>query len=269
MTLRAEKVSLRLGGRQALAAVSLEVAPGTVTALVGPNGAGKSSLLRILSSELKPSDGRVTLGGQPLHLFHVRELARLRSVMGQSAIIAFDFLVEEVLAMGWLGRPGDFRPALLDVVARCGLGSLLGQHFNRLSGGERQRVQFARALLQVWRRKAALRKPAKAGVGPDAGREARYLLLDEPTANLDLRHELLALRLARRASEDNLGVLMVLHDLNLAARFADRVALLGDGALLSVGAPEAVFRDEALSGLYGTKAFVEKHRRLDRLVIHT
>ena len=275
MTLRAENVSLRLGGRQALQAVSLEVAPGTVTALVGPNGAGKSSLLRILSGELEPCDGRVTLDGQPLHLFQVRELARLRSVMGQSAIIAFDFLVEEVLAMGWLGRPADFRPALLDVVARCELGALLGQHFNHLSGGERQRVQFARALLQVWRREEAApaaRRSSQTRRGrrrPDAGREARYLLLDEPTANLDLSHELLALRLARCASEDNLGVLMVLHDLNLAARFADRVALLADGALVSVGAPEEVFRDEALSGLYGTKVFVERHRRLNRLVVHT
>ena len=275
MTLRAENVSLQLGGRQALKTVSLEVSPGAVTALVGPNGAGKSSLLRILSRELKPCEGRVTLDGQPLHLFQVRELARLRSHMGQSAIIAFDFLVEEVLAMGWLGRREDFRPALLEVVARCDLGALLSQHFNRLSGGERQRVQFARALLQVWRRKETV--PAEGGSShtrlgrrcPDAGCEARYLLLDEPTANLDLRHELLALRLARRAREDNLGVLMVLHDLNLAARFADRVALMADGALISAGAPEEVFRDEALSGLYGTKVFVERHRRLNRLVVHT
>lgn len=275
MTLRAENVSLQLGGRQALKAVSLEVSPGAVTALVGPNGAGKSSLLRILSRELKPCEGRVTLDGQPLHLFQVRELARLRSHMGQSAIIAFDFLVEEVLAMGWLGRREDFRPALLEVVARCDLGALLSQHFNRLSGGEQQRVQFARALLQVWRSKeAALAEGGSSHTRlgrrcPDAGREARYLLLDEPTANLDLCHELLALRLARRAREDNLGVLMVLHDLNLAARFADRVALMADGALISAGAPEEVFRDEALSGLYGTQVFVERHRRLNRLVVHT
>lgn len=275
MTLRAENVSLQLGGRQALKAVSLEVSPGAVTALVGPNGAGKSSLLRILSRELKPCEGRVTLDGQPLHLFQVRELARLRSHMGQSAIIAFDFLVEEVLAMGWLGRREDFRPALLEVVARCDLGALLGQHFNRLSGGEQQRVQFARALLQVWRSKeAALAEGGSSHTRlgrrcPDAGREARYLLLDEPTANLDLCHELLALRLARRASKDNLGVLMVLHDLNLAARFADRVALMADGALISAGAPEEVFRDEALSDLYGTRVFVERHLRLNRLVVHT
>ena len=258
MSLRAENVSLRFGSCSAVAAVSLEVAPGTATALVGPNGAGKSSLLRILSGELAPSAGRVALDGQPLSLFHVSELARLRSHMGQSAIMAFDFLVEEVLAMGWLGRAADFQAALRDAVACCGLGPLLGRRFNGLSGGERQLVQFARALLQIWRRRS-----------PDAAPEARYLLLDEPTASLDLKHELLALRLARRVCEDNVGVLMVLHDLNLAARFADRVALLADGALVSSGAPEKVLTGEALSGLYGTQVCVERHHRLDRLVVHT
>ena len=275
MSLCAENVSLRFGPCPAVAAVSLEVAPGTLTALVGPNGAGKSSLLRILSGEVAPSAGRVTLEGQPLPLFQVHELARLRSVMGQSALIAFDFLVEEVLAMGWLGRAADFRPALGDVAARCGLGQLLGRRFNRLSGGERQRVQFARSLLQIRRHgetprgKHCLSHCLGEQRHPNARQEARYLLLDEPTSNLDLNHELLVLRLVRHVCEDGVGVLVVLHDLNLAARFADRVALLADGALISSGAPEKVFTGEALSRVYGTEVCVERHRRLDRLVVHT
>ena len=271
MTLQAENVSLRLGAHQALAEVSLAVAPGKVTALVGPNGAGKSSLLRVLSGEVAPSAGRVVLDGQPLHLFDALELARLRSLMGQSALIAFDFLVEEVLAMGWLGRPADLQPALRGLVARCGLGHLLGRPFNSLSGGERQRVQFARALLQIWRCGQARPDFPDGHCRPAAGegREARYLLLDEPTANLDLNHELLALRLARCASEDNVGVLVVLHDLNLAVRFADHAALLAGGTLVCAGAPDRVFTSETLSRVYATEVCVERHRRLDRLVVHT
>ena len=277
MTLRAENVSLRLGAHQALAAVSLAVAPGKVTALVGPNGAGKSSLLRVLSGEVAPSAGRVVLDSQPLHLFHALELARLRSLMGQSALIAFDFLVEEVLAMGWLGRPADLQPALRNLVTRCGLGHLLGRPFNSLSGGERQRVQFARALLQIWRCGQAQAEPQARPDFPGGydrpvageGREARYLLLDEPTANLDLNHELLVLRLARCASEDNVGVLVVLHDLNLAARFADHAALLADGILVCAGAPDRVFTSETLSRVYATEVCVERHGRLGRLVVHT
>lgn len=224
MTLRAHDVSLRLGASKVLADVSVTVTPGTFAALVGPNGAGKSSLLRVLSGDLAPSGGYVTLDDEPMALFSSRDLAELRSVMGQSATIAFDFYVEEVLAMGWLGSAVAYREALRDVVRRCTLDGLLDRRFNTLSGGESQRVQFARALLQIWR-------------GPSASTSAapRYLLLDEPTASLDINHELALLRLARQACAQNIGVLAVLHDLNLAARFADRVALLDGGCMVADG----------------------------------
>ena len=253
MTLAASNVSVRFGNSQVLSSVSLSVAPGSVSALVGPNGAGKSSLLRVLSGELKPSAGEALLDGVPLALFGTRDLAQLRSVMGQSALIAFDFYVEEVLAMGWLHDSVGYRRALPEVVAQCGLEVLLGRRFNTLSGGERQRVQFARALLQIWRRDAA----------------PRYLLLDEPTSSLDIGHELLLLRLARRVCDNNVGVLVVLHDLNLAARFADSLALLADGAVAAKGAPADVLTEERLSRVYGTPVCVERHRRLARLVVYT
>ena len=258
MTLRAHDVSLRLGASKVLADVSVTVTPGTFAALVGPNGAGKSSLLRVLSGDLAPSGGYVTLDDEPMALFSSRDLAELRSVMGQSATIAFDFYVEEVLAMGWLGSAVAYREALRDVVRRCTLDGLLDRRFNTLSGGESQRVQFARALLQIWR-------------GPSASTSAapRYLLLDEPTASLDINHELALLRLARHACAQNIGVLAVLHDLNLAARFADRVALLDGGCMVADGAPDSVLTAERLSRVYATPVRVETHPRLERLMVYT
>ena len=254
MTLRAERAALRLGAAQVLKDVSVEVRSGAVTALVGPNGAGKSSLLRLLSGELA-SPG-VTMNGLPLSRLGIRELARRRGVMTQTTRMAFDFLVREVLAMGWLGDAGQARAvALREVADACRLRPLLDRRFNTLSGGERQRVQFARCWLQIWRR--------------HGGETSRYLLLDEPTASMDLRHELLVLRLARRASTTNVGVLVVLHDLNQAARFADRVALMADGAMVANGPPEAVLTSATLSRVYRTPVRVEHHAQLDRLVVHT
>ena len=253
MTLQAERATLRLGGAEVLKDVSVAVASGTVTALVGPNGAGKSSLLRVLSGEL--ASPAVTLDGTPLARLDIRELARRRSVMTQSTSMAFDFLVCEVLAMGWVGEAQPHAAALEEVANACRLNPLLHRRFNTLSGGERQRVQFARCWLQIWRR--------------HSGNASRYLLLDEPTSSMDLQHELLVLRLARRASASNVGVLIVLHDLNQAARFADRVALMANGAIIANGPPETVLTSATLSRVYRTPVCVEHHARLDRLVVYT
>lgn len=277
MTLRAQSVTLRLGTAQVLKEVSLEVTVGAVTALVGPNGAGKSSLLRVLSGEIALPG--VSMDGKPLAEMAIRDLARRRSVMTQSASMAFDFLVAEVLAMGWVDATREEcaaaleeraaaleertaaleeRTAALEAVAcDCLVDHLLDRRFNTLSGGERQRVQFARCWLQIWRREKS---------GSQA--PSRYLLLDEPTANLDLAHELLVLRLARRASAANVGVLIVLHDLSQAARFADRIALLDNGAMVATGPPEAVLTNATLSRVYRTPLCVEHSPSLGRLVVH-
>lgn len=262
MSLSAEAISLRLGGRLVLDRVSATVSAGEVHALVGPNGAGKSTLLRMMSGEDKPEHGEVGIDGQPLDRFHARDLALRRSVMVQSAAIAFDFFVEEVLAMGWLG--GAARTASEQVVASkavahaCRVNHLLGRKFRTLSGGERQRVHFARALLQIWRP-----KPLK----QDEAGESRYMLLDEPTSSLDLGHEGLVLRLARRAADNGVGVLVVLHDLDLAARYADQLTLLVDGTVWAQGPARDVLTPGALSRAYGTPVEVEWIDRLDRLVV--
>ena len=258
MTLCAENVTLELGAKRVLSDASLEVVPGQVTALVGPNGAGKSSLVRLLCGEIAPNRGSVCAGGLPLERLGVRDQARLRSVVSQSAAMAFDFYVDEVLAMGWIpdpAEPGDYDIACADVVAQCQIGHLLGRKFKTLSGGERQCVQFARALLQIWR--------DASGDGVDV----RYMLLDEPTANLDLGHEALVLGLARSTAARNVGVLVVLHDIDMAAAFADRVVLLVEGTVVARGSPGDVLTSELLSRVYQTPVRVEWHEGLGRLVV--
>lgn len=258
MTLCAENVSLELGTKQVLSDASLEVVPGQVTALVGPNGAGKSSLVRLLCGEVAPDRGSVCAGGLPLEILSVREQARLRSVVSQSPAMAFDFYVDEVLAMGWIPDPSasaDYDDASAEVVEQCQIGHLLGRKYKTLSGGERQCVQFARALLQIWRDAS----------GGDV--DVRYLLLDEPTANLDLGHEALVLGLARSTTSRNVGVLVVLHDIDMAAAFADHVVLLVEGEVAARGPPGEVLTSERLSRVYQTPVRVEWHDGLGRLVV--
>ena len=257
MTLLVEGAELSIGRARVLSGVSVALRPGTVTALVGPNGAGKTSLLRIMSGEIAPASGAVRVDSRPLQDLCPQQQARCRSVMTQHPRMAFDYIVEEVLEMAWIhGCRERFRRAAMTIALDCDIRQLVGRKFNTLSGGERQRVQFARALLQIWRHREDATEP-------------RYLLLDEPTASLDVAHELLLLRITRKISERNIGVLLILHDLNLAARFASHVILLANGAVQAAGSPEAVFTNNVLSQAYGARMHVERHERLGRLLIHT
>ncbi|MDZ7686124.1 MAG: heme ABC transporter ATP-binding protein [Gammaproteobacteria bacterium] len=259
MSLTANNISLSRTDKTILEHVSLDIEPGIVTALIGPNGAGKTSLMRIMTGEMNPDDGDVAINGLRLRRLSFAELARVRAVMTQSSHVVFDFRVDEILRMGWVQgsrwNQEAMAQAIDQVTAACDIEDLIGRTFNTLSGGEQQRVQFARALLQIWR--------------PSGSREARYLMLDEPTSSLDLAHELIVLKLAREKAGKNIGVLVVLHDLNLAARFADRVCLLKAGEIVAEGRPEQVFEDRLLTGVYGTTICVEQSQRFDRLLIHS
>ncbi len=230
-----------------------------MTALIGPNGAGKSTLLRALAGELSPSTGNVRLDQRPIAAFTALELAKKRAVMAQATPVVFDFAVDEILRLGWIESQfrtaEQYLTASNRVVSECRIERLLPRRFNSLSGGEQQRVQFARCLLQIWQ--------------PSEDDESRYLLLDEPTSSLDLAHELMVLRLARRHARRGAGVLVVLHDLNLAARFCDEIVLMFDGRVVESGEPENVFGDELLSDVYDTAIRVEWHEALERVVVHT
>lgn len=257
MTLTASNISAAKSGKTILSDVSLEVEPGRLTALIGPNGAGKSTLMKIVAGEESPGDGTVMLAGRSIDEFKPAELARIRSVMTQSSHVIFDFLVEEIISLGWVHESGQTKMigAVEFVVRQCGIDYLVGRVYRTLSGGEKQRVQFARALLQIW--------------SPAGHAQPKYMLLDEPTSSLDVAHELELLKYLKQLAGGEIGVLVVLHDLNLASHFADEVLLINDGNLIEKGTPEDVMQTELLTQVYGTHIEVEYSQKMDRLVIYT
>ncbi|MFG1478091.1 heme ABC transporter ATP-binding protein [Xanthobacter sp. V4C-4] len=237
---RAEAVRVVAGGRVLLQGVSLTVRPGTVTVLVGPNGAGKSTLLKAMSGEQRLAGGRVRLDGVDIAALAPLELARRRAVLPQAAEVAFAFSVAEVVTVGLLGgADGAARTARL--LRQVDLPGFADRRYDSLSGGERQRVQLARVLAQL-----------ECGVAGRAG----YLFLDEPTASLDLAHQLTVLRLARAHADAGGGVLAVLHDLNLAAMVADRLVVLAHGGLIAEGGVAEVITDDVLQRAFGVRVRV-------------
>jgi iron complex transport system ATP-binding protein len=236
----ARSVTLRLGSRNILSDVDLVLEPGKVAALVGPNGAGKSSLLKIIAGERRPSSGQILLDGRSLEAWRPADLARRRAVLPQMVNLAFSFLVAEVVALGLPAaitqkQRSDYVERSLQAADMTGFAE---RRYDELSGGERQRVQLARVLVQAW-------------CGGNA-----FLLLDEPTTNLDLAHQLLTIRIARAHAKAGGGVLVVLHDLNLAAMVADEIIALKDGKRIAAGFPAEVITDGLIGALYGVDAQV-------------
>lgn len=223
--LQCQQAALALGGCTLLHEATAQMRPGRVTAILGPNGAGKSTLLSLLSGERAPGAGQVLLDGLPPHGQPAAALALRRAVMPQAFGVAFDFTVREVAELGRFPHRRAPAPCEGTIVAQAlqatGVAHLQARVFNTLSGGEKARVQLARALAQVWLPR------------PDG--RARWLLLDEPTAALDLAHQHQAMGLLRRwargqGADEGVGVVAVLHDLNLALRYADDALLLAPGA---------------------------------------
>ena len=248
--LEAQGITLCRGGRLVLETSSLALATGELVALCGPNGAGKSSLFGLLAGEIRPGAGSVTLDGRPLAGFSAAALAAERAALEQAPSLSAPFTVAELVALGLSAVPR----AEIDEPALCaramqaaGVAGLAGRGADRLSGGERARAHLARVLAQLWAGRAA-------GGG-------RYLMLDEPTASLDIAHQLAVMRAARDEAEDGAGVLVVLHDLNLAAGFADRVVLMHAGRIAAEGGPADVFEAARLSAVYATPLAVERTAR--------
>lgn len=243
--LLAEALTYSVAGRAVLRDVSLSLAQGELVALIGPNGAGKSTLLRLLTGYLKPDAGRCWLGGKTLDSWNTRTLSRQRAVMRQHTQLGFDWPVEAVIGMGrspWTPQP---EPQIVhEVMKMTGCQTLAGRQYALLSGGEQQRVQLARALAQLWRDSA-----------PHG-----WLFLDEPTSALDLYHQQHLLRLLKAlTAQGNLHVCVVLHDLNLAALWADRIVLLHAGQIVSQGAPQTVLQADDLARWYGAQVHVGLH----------
>ncbi len=227
-------LGFRRGNRQILIDIDLEVVSGRVLALVGPNGAGKSSLLGVLAGDLAASAGRVEMLGRSVDAWRPADLARHRAVLLQANEVSFPFTVAEVVEMGrnpWLGhsdRVQDER-AVQSGIARTDIAHLLERPFTALSGGEKARVSLARVLAQ------------------DTG----IVLLDEPTAALDLRHQEEVMTVARELADEGRAVVVVLHDLSIAGAYADRVAVIESGRLVAHGTPDDVITARQIAQTYG------------------
>ena len=231
--------------RQVLFGITLEVRAGEVMALLGPNGSGKSTLLAVANGALKPNCGEVLFEGQAVADFSRREAARRMALVAQAGEVRFPLTSLEYVLTGRFafgGALGFDSPHDLEVAVRALSDTdaiqFARRKFNELSSGERQRVVLSRALAQ----------------------EPRLLLLDEPTANVDITHQISLLSFVRSLThEKNLGALVVTHEINLAAEFADRVALLKNGILIAVGNPSDVMTPELLAKVFGTPLLVARH----------
>lgn len=245
--LEARDVTIKYDDRVAVADVSLALDAGKITAIIGPNGAGKSTLLRALNGQVRRASGVVLLDGEPIEKFSRRSIGRRIAVVAQEAELRFPVTVLEFVLGGrfaWASNAGwgweterDLNVAH-EVLQETELAELSGRLMNELSGGERQRAVLARALAT----------------------EAACLLLDEPTANLDLSHQSTLLGLVRnRCDEHQAAALVVTHDINLAAQFADQILLMKNGQVLKAGAPVAVLTPELLHKVFAIKVLVDAH----------
>jgi iron complex transport system ATP-binding protein len=237
-------VSYRIGPATLVDDVSIDVRAGELLTIVGPNGAGKSTLLKLLTGDLRPTAGRVLLDGRPLAAFSARHLALRRAVLPQQTALQFAFTAEEVVLMGRSphshGGRGD--SAADHAIARAALArtdalELAPRVFQSLSGGEQQRVTLARVLAQ----------------------QPSILLLDEPTNALDIRHQELVMAIAREEAAAGAAVLAILHDLNLAAAHADRIAVMHHGRIVARGTPAEVLTEALLSDVFEHPLRVAAH----------
>jgi len=224
--------------RPVLRRVSFEVARGDFVGVVGPNGSGKSTLLDLIDGVLRPGSGEVLVAGRRTDAYRRREMAREVALVPQHFALDFDLTVRDVVEMGAYCRPGAAATDDAErTLARLGVSDLSERRFSQLSGGEKQLIVLAQALMQ----------------------RAQVLLLDEPASALDVSHQLRLFDLLRELNGEGLTVLCVLHDLNLALHYFQKLLIFSEGEVAAYGLPEEVLRPEVVEAVYGVRAFLHKH----------
>lgn len=253
--LEAKNITFRVGSRDLISDVNISFAPGKLHLVIGPNGAGKSTLIKVLSGLLRPQVGTVEYEGSDISKVSVAELAKYRAVLSQAVEVAFPLSVREVVMMGrsphFGGRPGPVDERIADeVMTFFEVTEFIERNYQTLSGGERQRVNFARVLAQLW--------PAHHNVATGDAAEppshCRYLFLDEPLTFLDIRHQIEFMKKVRDfAAAPDVVTVGVVHDLNLAARFADNIVVLDEGMIVASGPPADVLTAELVRKVFSVE----------------
>lgn len=255
----ARNIVFTRGERTILSGVSASVIPGRVTAVLGPNGAGKSTLIKILAGELTPQQGCIAFEGKPLADWSAEALARRRALLPQSPELAFHYLVEDVVELGRYPHRGHASgaencKAVAESLAITDTAGFAARDCRTLSGGEFHRVHYARVLAQLWRTNRT---------------ESSILLLDEPVAGLDLFHQHAVLARARKLAAEGAGVMAVLHDLNLAALYADEVIILAQGRIAATGTPEAILTPQEIARIWHVPCEVVETKRGQKILAFT
>ena len=252
--LSAQNIYLSIGEKEIIHDINLNISPGEVVAICGPNGAGKSSLLRIISGELKPSSGDVRIQDIDISQWDIKKLATVRSVLHQESFLSFPFLVEEVVQLGRYPYPRstDNDVIVEECLKNVGMLKYKKRIYTSLSGGEKQRVHLARILAQL----------------EEKSTYPKLLMLDEPTSALDLSHQEGTLHIASQyAKNKNYAVIVVLHDLNLAAAWADRIIFVKEGKLYTQGPPSQVLTSKIISQIYNISTRILLHPDTSRPVV--
>lgn len=250
------QLSVRIAKKQILKNISLDIQPGEVVAVIGANGAGKSTLLKALAGQVPHSGGQVLFNARPLKDWTSKDLARMRAILSQHINLSFSLKVIDVVMLGRFPFFQQENEAQRRMIAHWALGKVALSDFaerdiHTLSGGEQQRVHFARVLCQLYSQEASGDK---------------FMLLDEPTASQDLSQQYRLLTLAAGvARELNYGVLMILHDMNQAARFADRIIMMKQGQIVASGTPQQVLTPQNIFQAFQVNCLIQDHPVFDCL----
>ncbi len=253
--IQAQNISYSIGGTQILTDISVRLCAGEFVAVLGSNGAGKTTLLKSLAGELTPEASCLQIEGRNYSQWTMHELALKRAVLSQNIDVSFRFQVMDIVLMGRYVHSHGYDGARDYEVAELALRhtdayQFKDRIFNTLSGGEKQRVQLARVLAQIW--------------NSDEKNAARYLFLDEPTSSLDIEHQYGMMTFIKRFAKKNVGVFCVLHDVNLAATFADRIALMKNGRILAQGPTESVIQSDLIEKTYGIAVKVHRGKEFQK-----
>ena len=245
MSISIKNLNYSIQGKPILININLEIYPGEILTILGPNGAGKSSLIKLISGDTNPTGGSILYDNFDLKILSLELRAKIRAVMSQTQLVSFDYTVQEIIEMGWIEKGikninSEFKNSVIEVSDKCNIKSFLKRKFNTLSGGEQKRVHFARTLLQIWY--------------PFKESSNRYLILDEPLNNLDLYQEVKTMEIIKEMSKKNkFGVILIIHDLNLAAKYSDYLAVLLKGQLRYYGKPKNVLTTNKILEIYGLR----------------